>query len=86
VSKPSWDLVRLAMMSVSHTAIFPLQDVFGFGAETRMNTPGVASGNWTWRFTPEWLDKAPIRDMLVRMTRLYARWPITEEEAAGKAE
>ncbi len=86
VAKPSWDLIRLAMMSVAHTAIFPLQDVFGFGADTRMNTPGIASGNWTWRFTPEWLDKAPIRDMLVSMTKLYARWPVSEEKKRGEAE
>jgi 4-alpha-glucanotransferase len=44
-----WDLIRAAYESVADTAIVPLQDIFGLGNEARMNTPGVASGNWTWR-------------------------------------
>lgn len=74
ITKPHWDLIRLALMSVSHTAIIPLQDVFGFGADTRMNRPGVSSGNWTWRFTPEWLESKG-RDSLASLTKLYARAP-----------
>ncbi len=74
ITEPHWDLIRLAMMSVANMAIFPLQDVFGFGADTRMNTPGLMSGNWRWRFTPEWLD-SPAGERLAAMTRLYARWP-----------
>jgi 4-alpha-glucanotransferase len=31
-------------------AVLPLQDVLGLGSEARMNTPGTATGNWTWRF------------------------------------
>ena len=31
-------------------AVLPLQDVLELGSEARMNTPGTASGNWTWRF------------------------------------
>ncbi len=72
--KPHWDLIRLAMMSVAHTAIFPLQDIFGFGSDTRMNMPGIGSGNWAWRFTPEWLESQG-RDRLASLTKLYGRWP-----------
>jgi 4-alpha-glucanotransferase len=79
VEKPHWDLIRLAMMSVAHTAIFPLQDVFGFGSDTRMNTPGVGAGNWAWRFSPEWLESKG-RDRLAAMTRLYGRWPESTEQ------
>jgi 4-alpha-glucanotransferase len=62
----AWELWRLASSSVADLAIAPLQDLLGLGSEARMNTPGVAAGNWTWRFTwemiPEWL--APqLRDM-----------------------
>ena len=32
--------IRLAMMSVAGTVLFPLQDILGLGAESRMNTPG----------------------------------------------
>ena len=30
--------------------------VFGFGSDCRMNTPGVANGNWQYRATQEQLD------------------------------
>ncbi len=79
VDEIQWDLIRLAMASVAHTAVVPLQDVFGFGADTRMNTPGRESGNWGWRFTSEWLNH-PARERLAYMTRLYGRWPKTEDE------
>lgn len=45
------EFVRLALMSVADTAIVPIQDVLGLGAEARMNTPSVARGNWEWRLT-----------------------------------
>jgi len=31
-------------------AVLPMQDVLRLGSEARMNTPGTASGNWTWQF------------------------------------
>jgi 4-alpha-glucanotransferase len=40
---------KLAFASVSKTAILTMQDVLRLGAEARMNTPGRAEGNWTWR-------------------------------------
>ncbi len=70
----NWELIRLAMMSVAHTAIIPLQDVIGLGDEGRMNTPGKPSGNWTWRFLPDQLDPG-LRERLRWFTRLYARLP-----------
>lgn len=79
VTEPNWDLIRLGMMSVAHTLVVPLQDVFGFGADTRMNTPGRESGNWGWRFTPEWLQH-PSKDRLAAMTQLYSRWPESDED------
>ena len=50
-----WDMIRLALASVADTAIFPMQDVLGLGSEARMNLPGTAAGNWTWRFRWEQL-------------------------------
>ncbi|MDE2456948.1 MAG: 4-alpha-glucanotransferase, partial [Burkholderiales bacterium] len=47
-----WTLIRAACASVADTAIHPMQDVLGLGAECRMNYPGKASGWWQWRF--EW--------------------------------
>ena len=68
----SWDMIRLAMMSVADTAIIPMQDLLGLGAEARMNDPSKTKGNWHWR-----LDKDPItQKMIVRlreMTKTYGR-------------
>jgi 4-alpha-glucanotransferase len=70
----NWELIRLGMASVAHTFVVPLQDIFGFGADTRMNTPGRESGNWGWRFTGNWLNH-PARGKLAYLTKLYGRWP-----------
>jgi 4-alpha-glucanotransferase len=52
----NWDFIRLAWMSVADTAIAPLQDILGLGSEARMNRPGIAKGNWGWRFTADMLN------------------------------
>ena len=44
-----WDMIRVALMSVANTAIFPLQDLLGLGTEARMNVPGTPAGNWEFR-------------------------------------
>jgi 4-alpha-glucanotransferase len=51
-----WDLIRAAMMSVANTAVIPLQDFLGLGAEGRMNLPGRAEGNWAWRYSADQLS------------------------------
>ena len=45
-SDVSWDLIRVAWMSVADLAIAPLQDVLDLGSEARMNFPGRPNGNW----------------------------------------
>jgi 4-alpha-glucanotransferase len=47
--EPSWGLIDLAYSSRAALAIVQAQDVLGLGSEARMNRPGVASGNWSWR-------------------------------------
>lgn len=74
IQEPHWEMIRLGMMSVANTFVMPLQDIFGFGEDTRMNTPGRESGNWGWRFSPEWL-KNDVRHRLAHLTRTFARWP-----------
>jgi 4-alpha-glucanotransferase len=48
-AEPSWSMIELAERSRCALAIVPAQDVLGAGAEARMNRPGRASGNWSWR-------------------------------------
>jgi 4-alpha-glucanotransferase len=83
--EPSWDLMRLVSMSVADTVIFPLQDVFGFGNDTRMNLPGSLGGNWQWRFTEEWLDGS-YGKRLAAMTRRYGRFPETPKPSTPRLE
>lgn len=48
-SSPAWALMREAWASVADTAIAPMQDFIGADNDARLNTPGVAKGNWAWR-------------------------------------
>ncbi|MFH1639234.1 MAG: 4-alpha-glucanotransferase [Chloroflexota bacterium] len=68
----NWDFIRLALMSTANTAIIPLQDVMGLGSRARMNRPGIAAGNWRWRFTGEMLTPE-IAERLKDMTVTYGR-------------
>ncbi|HEY0018117.1 MAG TPA: 4-alpha-glucanotransferase [Longimicrobium sp.] len=44
-----WRLIETVLRSEAGWAVVPLQDVLGLGGQARMNTPGVAEGNWAWR-------------------------------------
>ena len=52
------DLMRLAWSSPAALAIAPLEDLLNLGAADRMNVPGRAEGNWSWRATEELLSAA----------------------------
>ena len=67
-------LIRLALGSVARSAIVPLQDVLALGNEARMNIPGMGTGNWNWRATPDQIDPARVR-WLGEMTALFGRAP-----------
>jgi 4-alpha-glucanotransferase len=67
-----WALIRLAMMSVARTAIFPLQDVLGLGEEARMNRPSVAHGNWEWRLLSGQITPS-VTERLLEITETYGR-------------
>ncbi len=66
-------MIRLAISSIATFSIFPMQDVLGLGSEARMNVPGVAGGNWDWRFT--WADvPTDISRQLTDLCILYGRY------------
>jgi 4-alpha-glucanotransferase len=71
---PAWDFLRLAWSSVADYALAPLQDVLGLGNEARMNLPGQAAGNWSWRYNPETVNDHLVGRMR-EMTELYSREP-----------
>jgi 4-alpha-glucanotransferase len=70
---PAWSLIELAYSSVAALAIVPMQDVLGLGSDARMNTPGLETGNWSWR-----LERGEASDELASRLRDAA-------EGAGRA-
>ncbi|NIM00532.1 MAG: 4-alpha-glucanotransferase [Acidobacteria bacterium] len=48
--------VEACWASPAAWAIAPLQDLLELGSEARMNEPGRAQGQWTWRCDPALLD------------------------------
>ena len=67
-----WDLIRSALASPAMWAIFPLQDVFNLDAQSRMNRPGLADGNWGWRCPASLFGGSEIK-RLQALTTLYGR-------------
>ncbi len=46
-----WQLIDAVLQSRSTLAIIPMQDLLGLDNSARMNVPGQANGNWTWRMS-----------------------------------
>ena len=56
-----------------------MQDLLGLGREARMNRPGIAGGNWSFRLLPGQLD-AKLAELRVRFKEL-----VRELKFVGKA-
>ncbi len=46
-------ILRTLWASPANLVIAPIQDLLGYGGDTKMNRPGVAEGNWSYRLTEE---------------------------------
>ena len=67
-----WLLIEMAMASDAELAIIPMQDVMGMDGSQRMNVPGVAEGNWRWRFSWDQLHDEH-KERLQRWVTKYGR-------------
>lgn len=67
-----WSIIRAGLASVADLAVVSGQDLLGLGSEARMNFPGRASGNWTWRVKPGALNDDLAR-RLAEMNKTYGR-------------
>lgn len=65
-------LIRAGMGSVASLFVLQMQDLLGLGAESRMNTPATADGNWQWRMLPHAATVA-LAEELRKITALYGR-------------
>ena len=74
---PNWTagcsaVLRTLFASHAGLVIFPIQDLLGYGSDTRLNIPGKADGNWQYRVTKEQLDSID-RAHFRRLNALYKR-------------
>lgn len=73
----SWEsgigsIIRTLYASHAKLCILPIQDLLGYGSDTRLNTPGRADGNWQYRITKEQLDSID-RVSFKNLNTLYSR-------------
>lgn len=74
---PDWErgydsILRTMFESHAGLLILPIQDLLGYGSDTRLNIPGKADGNWQYRITRDQLlgiDKKKFR----RFNEIYKR-------------
>lgn len=76
-TSPDWDrcydsIIRCLYASSAGAVILPVQDILGYGSDTRLNTPGRAEGNWMFRVTKGQLESAD-RQKFRRFNELYKR-------------
>lgn len=67
-----WILIRACFASVANMAVVPMQDVLSLDSWARFNTPGVAEGNWAWRYKAEALTPA-LEARLYETCKMYGR-------------
>lgn len=73
----NWDncyasILRTMFQSSAGLVIIPIQDLLGFGSDTRLNTPGRAEGNWAFRITRDQLNSID-RARFKELNALYNR-------------
>jgi 4-alpha-glucanotransferase len=83
-SEAAWELMRLGWSSKAALAIAPFQDLLNLGRDSRMNVPGRASGNWTWRCNKEMLSTPAfhsLKELTISSNRTQLRSSQTSEIA-----
>ncbi len=74
---PNWEagydaILRTMFASHAGLLILPIQDLLGYGSDTRLNIPGKADGNWQYRVTEEQLSSVN-REKFRKFNTLYKR-------------
>ncbi|MEH3112862.1 malto-oligosyltrehalose synthase [Pedobacter terrae] len=65
-------LIKLCYASIAKIAIIPMQDILKLDEKARMNIPGKATGNWTWRADKNFITDETL-NWLKGETELYGR-------------
>ncbi|MFP4187170.1 MAG: 4-alpha-glucanotransferase [Acholeplasmataceae bacterium] len=72
---PVDSLIKATLLSVSDTAIIPIQDYLNLGEEGRMNHPSTLGNNWRWRLVESDLTTG-VKKKIRYFTELYGRDPM----------
>ena len=65
-------IIRTLWQSSAQLTIVPIQDLCGFGSDTKMNKPGIANGNWAFRITKESLSQID-KNWIKNLNNIYRR-------------
>lgn len=65
-------VLRTLWGSPAQLIVVPIQDLLGYGGDTKMNRPGIANGNWSYRLTEEAFNQLHA-DTYRRLSQLYSR-------------
>lgn len=66
------NMLKAIYASHSDLVIFPIQDLLGYGSDTRLNTPGIAKGNWQFRITQQQLNSID-KEKFKKYNSVYGR-------------
>ena len=74
-------VIETVWRSAANTVIISFQDLCGFGADARMNIPGVPEKNWRFRTTKETIDGID-QSYFQRINALFRRlYPLPGKES-----
>ncbi len=65
-------IIRTILQSHSKLVVMPIQDLLGYGSDTRLNIPGKADGNWQYRITKDQLNSID-KNKYLKLNKMYAR-------------
>lgn len=65
-------IIETVWRSSSKIAVIPIQDVCGFGCDTRMNKPGLSEDNWTFRISENSLNSID-KDYYKKINSIFKR-------------
>ncbi|MBE6714767.1 MAG: 4-alpha-glucanotransferase [Ruminococcaceae bacterium] len=65
-------LLRTMFQSHAGLLMLPVQDLLLYGRDTRINKPGIAEGNWSYRVTKQQINTI-YKEKFIHWNRLYSR-------------
>jgi 4-alpha-glucanotransferase len=65
-------VIRCLWQTSANLVVAPVQDLLGLDGRARMNTPGCATGCWTFRMNTAQMESLDI-DRLLRLNRMFQR-------------